>query len=37
MKKYLNRDFIEGALIFLVIQPAIFIFAVVVFVSGFFQ
>jgi len=37
MKKYLDRDFIEQALIFLVIRPAILIFAIVVFVSGFFQ
>jgi len=37
MKKYLDPGFIEGALIFLVIRPAIIIFAVVVFVSGFFQ
>ena len=33
----MNARDIEAALIFFVIQPAIFIFAVAVFISGFFQ
>jgi len=37
LRDYCNADFIRGALVFFVIQPAIIIFAIVVFMYGVYQ
>jgi len=37
LRDYCNADFIRGALVFFVIQPAIVIFAAAVFLHGVYQ